>query len=173
MSEMQDQQRVQLRELLLDKVGRVSVPTITISPQFSMSSEEWRNFLHLILRVMGQVEDKASVPINVDVHDALIGATKHNECEESSDGYHEVLEITNERIVGEVMLCVHCGELFKKCHKTPEELNAHFQEKGLRVDPATYAGGETEKVNAAGTDGDGAQRDETRVPPAEEEGLGC
>lgn len=153
MSEMQDRQRAQLRELLLDKVGRVSVPAVTISPQFSMSSEEWRNFLHLILRVMEQVEDKASVPINVDVRDAVIGGAKHNECEESPDGYHEIIYGDNP-VAGHVIMCIHCGELFKRCNKTPEELNAHFQEKGLRVDPSTYAGSETEKANVAEPDGD-------------------
>ena len=154
MSEMQDRQLTQLRELLLDKVGRVSVPTVTIAPQFSMSTEEWRNFLHLILRVMSQVENKASVPINVDVRDAVVGATKHSECEESPDGYHEIVDGTNP-VAGSVTFCIHCGELFKQCNRTPEELNAHFKEKGLRIDPAiTYAGSEAAKADVAEPDGD-------------------
>ena len=54
-------EHIAIREVLLAKARRVNVPTVMVTPQFSMSMEEWRSFLHVLVRTTKLSESKVSV----------------------------------------------------------------------------------------------------------------
>lgn len=145
---------IDLQRLVLGKLNRTNVPVVTLAPQFSMSPKEWVKFMGLIYSVVSKVEDKTNQSFIVDIQDALWSQKRKNECEESPDGYHHIIEWENEKIAGAIF-CIHCGELFVKCNLSPEELREHLIAKGWASATQPIAiGSKAEKadVSPANTD---------------------
>ncbi len=104
-------------------------PCIKIIPVFPNSLEEWAKLYFIITEMTKKIQKSIGFPFLIELGESNDIIGDKPQC--NKNGTHEIFDFFNKQM-GQVTLCIHCGEIFHKTTKTPDQLKEHF--KNLEFD---------------------------------------